>query len=407
MLLTIGITSMMLAACGGIQEPIMANAGSSQRASTLDSYRVLYSFRARSDGEVPRAGLTDMDGILYGTTYQGGKYNEGTVFHVTTLGKENVLYSFEGTTSNDGANPSAAVLAVKGALYGTTEYGGIPSDGGCNAGTVFRISRGGKENVIYRFYGYNCHDQIYYDGANPVASLLSVNGKFYGTTYNGGMNNAGTVFEITAEGNVTILHSFVSYYDGTNPAASLLHVHGTFYGTTTEGIGEQGSNLGSGTVFRMNSSGTESVLFNFYPPPYGDDGAVPEAALIRVNGKLYGTTAYSGPYSGGTAFNLTPSGDLTILHNFGTGTDGSRSAAPLLDVKGTLYGTTSAGGAYGKGTIFSLTLDGQETVLHDFGYGSDGATPLAGLINVKGTLYGTTSAGGVHGEGTVFALKLY
>ena len=92
------------------------------------------------------------------------------MFMITPSGKEKVLYRFR--SGNDGVNPSASVLAVKGVLYGTTEYGGIPSYGSRNAGTVFRVSTTGIENVLYRFYGYYCHDKSYdNDGANPGYEL--------------------------------------------------------------------------------------------------------------------------------------------------------------------------------------------------------------------------------------------
>ena len=299
---------------------------------------------------------------------------------------------------------------MKGVLYGTTEYGGIPSSGGCNAGTVFRISTLGAEKILYRFYGYYCHDHVYSDGGNPVASLINVKGKLYGTTSSGGTGPGGTIFKISTSGREKVLHSFTLYLDGAVPVANLLDVKGSLYGTTQSGIGSGGENTGFGTVFTTSTTGTESVLYNF--PNGASDGADPAAGLINVNGTLYGTTAGGGDYGTydtyGTAFSITTSGSLTSLHSFGnvTGTDGSRRPyAPLLNVKATLYGTTEGGGAYDKGTVFRMSLTGtDEKVLHSFGHGSDGATPLAGLIDVKGTLYGTTSAGGKYGDGTVFAL---
>jgi uncharacterized repeat protein (TIGR03803 family) len=300
------------------------------------------------------------------------------------------------------------LIVSKGFLYGTTEYGGIPSYGGCNAGTVFRVSTRGKEKVVYRFFGYYCHDHVYSDGANPVARLVDVKGKLYGTTLTGGFNELyGTVFRVSTSGEEKVLYSFAGYglSDGANPTAGLLNLKGTLYGTTEYG-GEGLSSAGYGTAYTISPSGTEHVMRRFAPGP---DGDYPEAGLINVNGALYGTTAGGGAYGSGfgdgAAFKITTSGYVTALHSFGSGSDGVNPWATLLDVKGTLYGTTASGGAYGKGTVFSITLGGNETVLHSFGYSSDGATPLAGLINVNGTLYGTTSAGGAYGDGTVFSLK--
>jgi uncharacterized repeat protein (TIGR03803 family) len=371
-----------------------------QNVSADVSYKSLHSFGSGYDGQQPQAPLINVRGMLYGTTYAGGSSGDGAVFSIGTSGVEKVLYSFHG--GNDGANSAAGLLATKGLLYGTTEFGGIPEYGGCNAGTVFSISTSGAERVIYRFYGYNCNDKIYNDGANPRASLIAAGGKFYGTTFNGGDENEGTVFRVDRHGREQVLHSVSVYTDGGNPAANLSKLNGVLYGTTTIGIGGGAS---AGTVFSITPSGTQNVLYNF---PYGGaGGGFPAAGLIAIDGILYGTTAYGGSYGNyGTVFGMTPSGSLTILHDFGSGTDGSNPFAPLLNVNGKLYGTTKLGGAYGEGTIFKLSLTGAETIVHSFGQGSDGAMPLAGLTNVKGTLYGTTSAGGKHGEGTVFALNM-
>lgn len=399
------VTATTLAGCGGPQPPIGSLGALPQtlEKTSANGYAVLYSFASGNDGRQPQAPLINVGGTLYGTTYAGGSSDDGTVFSISTSGTEKVLYSFQG--GNDGANPAAGLLATNGLLYGTTEYGGIPSYGSqCNAGTVFSITKGGMESVVYRFFGYYCHDHVYNDGANPVASLISVGGKLYGTTSSGGENEYyGTVFRVNGHGKEKVLHSFAPYGDGGTPETNLLNLDGVLYGTTKI----YGPAESAGTIYSITSSGTENVLYIF--PSEGQLGAGP-AALIAVRGTLYGTTAYGGPYGtyfgSGTAFSMTPTGSLTTLHNFGSGTDGRHPYAPLLNVGGTLYGTTEQGGSYGDGTVFKMSLSGKEKVLHSFGYGSDGATPFAGLIDVKGTLYGTTSAGGTQGYGTVFAVRI-
>jgi uncharacterized repeat protein (TIGR03803 family) len=94
---------------------------------------VLYSFNGRS-GKSPYASLTDVNGMLYGTTSSGGANGDGTVFQITPSGAERVLHSFEGG-SLDGAFPFASLTNVKGTLYGTTSGGGGKGDG-----TVFSLS---------------------------------------------------------------------------------------------------------------------------------------------------------------------------------------------------------------------------------------------------------------------------
>ena len=380
-------------------------------------YQVLYNFTRSPDGANPTASLVDVNGVLYGTTQNGGVYRThygntfGTIFRVARSGKESVLHSFGSGT--DGSHPGASMIEVNGVLYGTTETGGITG-----SGTIFTSTTSGKEKVLYSFHGA--------DGAGPFASLLNVKGTLYGTTRQGGAYSCGhdfrcgVVFSITTGGAEKVLHSFGALTKGTHPdgrfpQASLLDVNGALYGTTSAGggpgssSGSAGCNHGCGTVFRLTTGGAERVL-HVFTFPYGNDGGLPWGGLTDVNGTLYGTTLWGGPggEEGGTVFSITPSGKEKILHSFEGNPDGEEPQGNLLDVNGTLYGTTELGGTYGDGTVFSITPSGKEKILHSFGSASDGTDPLAGLIDVDGTLYGTTAAGGTgcggSGCGTVFAL---
>jgi uncharacterized repeat protein (TIGR03803 family) len=358
------------------------------------TYQSLFSFN-RTAGAGPTSGaLIDVNGTLYGTTLVGGTSNMGTVFEMSTSGKdESVLYSFKSGT--DGSEPQAGLIYVNGTLYGTTVVGGTS-----NMGTVFAVSTSGTgtDSVLHSFGSGT-------DGATPTSALIDVNGALYGTTLYGGTSNMGTVFEMSTSGTGTysVLHSFVgSGADGAGPDApgGLIDVNGTLYGTTVRG----GAN-GLGTVFEMSTSGKdESVLYSFKG---GTDGAAPTAGLIDVNRTLYGTTLYGGTSNMGTVFEMSTSGkDESVLYSFKGGTDGANPYADLIDVNGALYGTTSGGGANGSGTFFEVSRSGKESVLHTFGSGTDGALPTAGLIDVNGTLYGTTQNGGVSSNGTVFKVSL-
>jgi uncharacterized repeat protein (TIGR03803 family) len=255
---------------------------------------VLHNFGGGSaDGQVPYGDLIKVKGTLYGTTESGGANLAGTVFSITTSGKETVLYSF-GTGSGDGEHPYAGLINVNGTLYGTTEYGGANGDG-----TVFKITTSGKETVLYSFRGKS--------GKYPKAGLLNVNGTLYGTTTGGGAGSCiysyihggcGTVYAITSPGKETVLYSFKGgKKDGQTPRASLINVNGTLYGTTYEG----GPN-DVGTVFSVTPSGKETVLYGFS----GKSGKYPEAGLLNVNGTLYGTTESGGANGDGTVFSLSP-----------------------------------------------------------------------------------------------------
>ncbi|MFZ0031850.1 MAG: choice-of-anchor tandem repeat GloVer-containing protein [Candidatus Cybelea sp.] len=377
-------------------------------------YKVVYSFEAGSDGSFPRSTLIDVGSTLYGTTEAGGVNSEGTVFSVTPGGSEKVLHSFG--KRHDGNAPEAGLVELRGTLYGTTRKGG--SYDACyystiqfSCGTVFSITTGGREKVLHSF---SLHYNNGNDGANPVASLIKVKGTLYGTTLYGGSYfcpgaDCGTVFSVTPGGTEKVLHSFSRGADGYNPVASLVKVNGTLYGTT-----QYGGTYDAGTVFSIAPNGTEKVLHSFGGS--SEDGTVPQAALINVKGTLYGTTLVAADCNGiqscGTVFSITPGGTEKVLYHFRGGkTDGGGPSASLINVKGTFYGTTTYGGANynecdgsGCGTVFSITPSGKEKVLHSFAGASDGQQPLAGLINVKGTLYGTTAGGGTNGYGTVFAL---
>jgi uncharacterized repeat protein (TIGR03803 family) len=396
----------LLVACGqNFERPIEPATSAAQSASP--PYRIVDDFQ-HDKGTHPAAQLIEVNGTLYGTTQRGGKYKVGTVYSIDPTGAFKVLHHFG--EAGDGAQPVAGLIDVDGTLYGTTENGGTSG-----TGTVFAISTSGSEEVLYNFSNGS-------DGGHPLAPVIDVAGTLYGTTGSGGdlnckegsVSGCGTVYSLSTSGTEHVLHSFGGGSDGALPFAGLLDVKGVLYGTTVGGGPYYSSSGGDGTVFRITTAGDETVLHSFT----GRDGSEPVAALISVNGKLYGTTSSSGkPHIGeGTVFSMSTSGVEKVLHFFTDDkTDGQEPEAPLVDVGGTLYGTTYLGGVPapygvgGPGTIFSVSLGGKEKVLYRFS-NTAGEWPLAGLIAVDNVLYGTTSVGGTHcprsypiGCGTVFA----
>jgi uncharacterized repeat protein (TIGR03803 family) len=265
--------------------------------------KLLHSFGKGTDGKLPSGNLIDVGGTLYGTTENGGtgycRNNEGcgTVFSITTDGTEKVLHSFGKGT--DGRFAAAGLTEVNGALYGTTIGGGRHY-----LGTVFSITTGGKEKVLHSFGGNP-------DGAKPAyTSLVAVKGTLYGTTESGGPHhNAGTVFSITKGGSEKVLHNFGRGADGNFPAGGLIDVGGTLYGTTVSGGAYYcGGAGGCGTLFSITTGGKEKVLHSF---GNGTDGNGPLDALAFKSGSIFGTTQGGGVYGGGsvlggTVFSLTP-----------------------------------------------------------------------------------------------------
>ncbi len=247
--------------------------------------------------------------------------------------------------------------------------------------------RRGGFGVVYTFKGK--------DGADPTAALIAdTAGNLYGTTSAGG-DGFGVVFKINSTGRETVLHAFTGKNgDGADPHGALvLDSLGNLYGTTSSG-----GSAGFGTVFKIDASGVETVLYSFT----GSDGANPYAGLVMDStGKLYGTTENGGTFGLGTVFEINTGGSQSVVHNFAGGaTDGADPRASLiLDPDGNLYGTTFAGGSANYGTVFEVDSANTETILHSF-LGSDGANPFGGLTrDQNGTLYGTAEAGGSLADG--------
>jgi uncharacterized repeat protein (TIGR03803 family) len=314
---------------------------------------ILYTFAGGTDGANPEAGLLmDSAGNLYGTTYAGGTNGVGTVFKVTQSGQETVLYNFAGGAT-DGANPqSNLIIDEAGNFYGTTFAGGE-----YGAGTVFRLSTTGKESVLYSFGNGT-------DGANPVAGVTrDAKGYLYGTTSAGGTSSYGTVFQLipvvangSKYGREIILHNFTHQNDGDVPYAGLVFDHaGNLYGAATGG----GVNSG-GTIFELSPS-DEGWSFNVLYSLPGWDISGPFANLfLDASGNIWGTTHCDGTYEAGTVYKLTNSGgtwNYTSIYVFTGENDGSYVYSTLVfDAQGNLYGTTKTGGdAFGFGVVFKIT----------------------------------------------------
>jgi uncharacterized repeat protein (TIGR03803 family) len=354
------------------------------------TFTVLYAFGNGTDGGTPYAGLLrDSAGNLYGTTFGGGNGSSGTAFKLDPAGKETVLYNFKG--KKDGGFPSAGLVRRPGgALYGTTVLGGAS-----NHGTVFRLNNTGREKVLYSFKGQ--------DGSYPDAGLMfDAAGNLYGATAKGGDSDLGTVFKLDSAGTQTVLHSFAGGADGEFPyvyGSLVRDAAGNFYGTTLAG-----GTSNQGTVFKLDMSGQETVLYTFSG---GADGGYPYAGLVLdKKGNMYGTTYLGGASGQGTVFKVTTKGKQIVLYSFSGGADGGNPTARLLrDSKGNLYGTTYYGGRSNAGVVFRLDPSHTVTVLHSCDYANDGGYPTAPLIrDAAGNLYGTTSAGGAFNHGTVFKL---
>ena len=259
--------------------------------------------------------------------------------------------------------------------------------------------------VLYNFTGYS-------DGELPLAGLVQgAAGNLYGTTFYGGSSGSGLVFKINTSGTETVFHSFTGS-DGAYPKGGLIRDNkGNFYGTT-----EGGGAHNYGTVFRLSKTGKETVTHSFN----GRDGESPYGGLLWDDlGNLYGTTYHGGDLTCGfgmgcgTVFRLSQTGKETVLHRFTGRSDGAYPTGLIIDAKGNLYGVTGNGGdvtcgsGSGCGVVYKMSNSGTETVLHAFlGGAADGCGPIGiPAMDKKGDLYGTTQNCGYSGAGTVWKVS--
>ena len=352
------------------------------------------------------------DGKFYGVTGDNWPAANGTVFNLTTApgGGPTTLFSFNGI---NGADPlGGLVQGSDGYFYGTTDLGGTAGGPNGGYGTVYKISPTGAFVPLHSFTGT--------DGQNPSGTVVQgSDGYYYGTAFWGGAHGSnGTIYKMTAAGNLKVLYNFCSLAncaDGAHPNGGLIQgSDGNFYGTTVWG----GANS-YGTFFRITPSGSLKTLYSFCQQAACADGGNPTAVLVSdAAGNFYTETTYGGgANNAGTVFKVTPTGALTTLHTFcslancadgnNSGSNTGQGHGPLvLGADGNLYGSTLAGGTNGGyGTLFQITPGGQLTTLHSFA-GTDGASPDGLVQGTDGKFYGVTYGGGVNGSGVAFRFSV-
>ncbi len=386
------------------------------RVTSTQSFQVLHTFTDGRDGAEPNSGLLFDGGKFYATTYRGGDRNDGgTIYTLTPTGEYSIVHRFvQDAPFGQRANPDAGLVSDPlGNFYGTTLEGGP-----LHKGTVYEFSASGRLIILHTFKGGA-------DGEFPYASLVrDSSGNLFGTTEAGGNSlceggGCGTVFKIDAANRESVLYAFTGgAADGNDPYGGVVRdQQGNLYGTTMGGgtldcVGE-----GCGIVFKIDASGHETILHRFTEGP---DGGHPAGTLLQGSGRIfYGTTDSGGKVdAGGTIFKIDTTGKETVLYNFIGGSDGAGPFGGLIrDAAGNLFGTTEFGGgsvkcSSGCGTIFKLDSGGNEAVLYRFTGKKDGAYPLSGVImDAAGYLYGTASQGGdlrcANGLGCGVAFKLH
>lgn len=327
-----------------------------------------------------------LDGeTLYGTAAFGGVGGLGTIFKLKTDGGNfTVLKQFTSLASLTGKEPLASGLLLSGnTLFGTTKGGG-----NSKVGTLYRVKTDGSAfAVVKQFTG----DSTNGEAAEPNGGLVQSGNTLYGMSSAGGTAKRGTVFKVNTDGSdYAVLKSFTAADGGIPADAGLVFADGILYGTLS-GF--------EGKVFKLNPDGSGyTVLANV---------SNPRATLLLSGNTLYGTTA-GGDMDSGTVFKVNIDGSgHEVLKVFDYATDGGTSVAGLALSGNTLYGTTAYGGEGDKGTIFKVNTDGTGfTVLRHFaGFPDDGASPFAALLVYGNKIYGTTSNGGTRNTGIIFQMN--
>jgi len=292
-------------------------------------------FGAMPQGPLVRAA----DGVLYGTTYQGGVLERGTVFSVAPDGTLTTLHDFGLNLPNNpdaGArHPSALIQGPDGALYGTTRQGGSHY-----GGTVFRITVQGQFSTSHEFSDATVDSQSPDGGAGgwtPTAPLaIGRDGRLYGTTDGGGTNGWGTVYRINLS---TGFEKIADFNQLQARPGSLVHAsNGHLYGMSS-----QGGDLGRGSVFAVDIS-SRSVTNTYSGCFYGN-------SLHRLvqgsGGYLYGTYDGSGGFCTPSVFRISLSGQFQLLSD-------AIPTGPLLETGSGVFLGTAAGDRASRGIVFRL-----------------------------------------------------
>ena len=349
-----------------------------------------------TNGYGPFTIIQGTNGNFYGTTAI-------SIFKVTPQGSLTVLTNLEFLPPGGIYSMSSLIQGNDGSFYGTRTY----IDSGTNyAGMIFSMTSEGAMTILT-----NCETNGIYNSmfGAPTGLTQGKDGNFYGTMH-WGLDSPyiGSIFKITPQGALTTLVNFNENNNGAEPNSPPIQASdGNFYGTTIGGGDSSlGSGAGGGTIYKMTADGNLTALVIFE----GTNGDFPYGGLVQANdGNLYGTCGYGGLYDKGTIFRLTTNGVLTTLFNF-NGTNGTRPVTTLIQASdGNFYGTTTEFGI-GDGTVFKMTLNGTLTTLVTF-HGTNGSAPSGSLVEASdGNLYGTTSEGGnlsvnyPYGDGTVFKI---
>jgi uncharacterized repeat protein (TIGR03803 family) len=336
-------------------------------------YAILHRFLNFNAGAHPYAPPLVSGNTLYGTTRSGGSNGNGTVFALNTngTGYTNLHHFAAGTlfpkTNSNGALPQAGLVISGNRLYGTTTTGGASANG-----TLFALNTDGTGfAVLYHFSGMSGDPGTNSGGATPHAALVLSGDTLYGSALNGGPFGYGTIFAIHTNGtDFRTLHAFRWSFDGAWPRNLSLA------GNRLYGAGNGGGLTGNGSVFAINTDGTGFTNLYSFTEVMGATytnkfGANPFGGVVFDKGRLYGSAFGGGSGGRGTLFSMNTNGtDLWLLHSFtagsgpsGTNYDGARPRCTPAVSGNSLFGTSESGGELAWGTVYRVSWGVEQPLL--------------------------------------------
>jgi uncharacterized repeat protein (TIGR03803 family) len=368
-------------AFGGLATCLEEACGTVFKIDSAGNERILYNFQGGANGMNPLGALAlDAKGNLYGTT-QGNGFVDGAsvVFRLEPNGHET---SFDVNDFTACCLDSPVAVDAEGNIYGMSPYGGEPRctfvENNLGCGTLFKISSTGEFAVLHTFTGA--------DGIQPEGGLvLDAKGNLYGSAYYGGKldcdypgwgastgKGCGTIYRLDTQGKFTVLHSFTGPNDGSYPLGLIIDSSGDLYGIAESGgdiIPDSNYEYGLGTVFKVDTSGTFSVLFTFTPETTLNYQYASHL-VIDPQGNLYGIEQVNNCAGAGCVFKIDTEGNYTDVYDFtfeqtaGGSFRTGITAGLVLSSDGSFYGNTPVGGSSNGGgfcssscgTIFHLAL---------------------------------------------------
>jgi uncharacterized repeat protein (TIGR03803 family) len=350
---------------------------------------VLHDFGGGNSGEQPEAVTPTQgrNGLLYGTTSEGGPGSAGTVFKIATSGQYREFFGLGdvGVSYTEGG----LTLGIDGNYYGTANEGGTANDG-----VLFKISPSGNYTLLHSFLGIE-------GGEGPLAAPIQASdGSFYGTTFGGSsIHSQGTVYNYKADGTFSTIFIVPTELGEYIKAPVIQGTDGNLYGVT---YGFDADNE-CGTIIKLAPNGHLLFSYTFSGTP---GGCLPTGLIEATDGNFYGATFEGGAAGLGSIFKLDQTGNVTILYSLMTlAGDGQYPSGLTQATDGNLYGTTSAGGASGYGTLYSVTTSGTYTVLASLSAETQ-STFAAPLQDTNGSFYGTATSGGLYGYGSVYSFDV-